>query len=222
MYYNGCEEVKRMATAMAGARSAAVDEYIAKAKPFARPILTHLREVIHQAVPEVEETVKWSMPFFVYRGIILGNIAGFKEHCSFGVWKENVQPLMKDGAEERGGGMGSFGKLTAMEDLPKDKALKAVLLEAARKIEQGERTKNWERPVQKAKPEAEVPEALAAALKKNKAAGKQFAAMSPSCRREYCEWVGEAKREETRAKRVETAVEWIAEGKGRNWKYQNC
>jgi uncharacterized protein YdeI (YjbR/CyaY-like superfamily) len=151
----------------------------------------------------------------------LGNIAGFKEHCSFGIWKENVQPLVKEGVEERGGGMGSFGKLTSMDDLPKDKELKAVLLEAARKIEQGERTKNWERPVKKAKPEAEVPEALATALKKNKVAGKNVAAMSPSCRREYCEWVGGAKREETREKRVETAMEWIVEGKSRNWKYQN-
>jgi uncharacterized protein YdeI (YjbR/CyaY-like superfamily) len=211
-----------MATATASVRSVAVDEYIARAKPFAQPILRRLREVIHKAVPEVEETVKWSMPFFMYRGIILANIAGFKEHCSFGIWKENVQPLMKDGVEERGGGMGSFGKLTSLDDLPPDKALKAVLLEAAGKIERGERTKNWERPVKKAKPEAEVPAALAAALKKNKVAGKQFAAMSPSCRREYCEWVSEAKREETRAKRVETAVEWIAEGKSRNWKYENC
>jgi uncharacterized protein YdeI (YjbR/CyaY-like superfamily) len=211
-----------MATAAAGERLLAVDEYIAKAKPFAQPILTHLREAIHNAVPEVVESMKWSMPFFSYRGIILGNIAGFKEHCSFGVWKENVQPLMKEGVEERGGGMGSFGKLTSLDDLPRDRELKAVLLEAARKIEQGERTKNWERPAKAPKPEAEVPEALAAALKKNKAAGKNFAAMSPSCRREYCEWIGEAKREETRVKRVETALEWIAEGKSRNWKYQNC
>jgi len=211
-----------MATFAAVAGHPGVDSYIAKARPFAQPILTHLRTVIHDAVPEVEETVKWSMPFFVYRGIILANIAGFKEHCSFGIWKENVQPLMKDGVEERGGGMGSFGKLTSMDDLPATKALKAVLVEAARKIEQGERTKNWERPVKKAKPEAEVPEALAAALKKNKTAARQFAALSPSCRREYCEWIAEAKREETREKRVATAVEWIGEGKSRNWKYQNC
>jgi len=200
----------------------AVDAYIAKARPFAQPILAHLRSVIHAAVPEVEETIKWSMPFFLYRGIILGNIAGFKEHCSFGIWKENVQPLMKDGVEERGGGMGSFGKLTSMDDLPKDRELKALLVEAARKIEQGERTKNWERPVKKAPAVVEVPDALAAALKKNKVAGKQFTAMSPSCQREYCEWIAEAKREETREKRVATAVEWIGEGKSRNWKYQNC
>jgi uncharacterized protein YdeI (YjbR/CyaY-like superfamily) len=209
-----------MAIAASGVRSEKVDAYIAKAQPFAQPILKYLRETIHEAVPEVEETVKWSMPFFVYRGIILGNIAGFKEHCSFGVWKENVQPLMKEGVEARGGGMGSFGKLRTMEDVPKKRELKAVLVEAARKIEQGERTKNWERPVKQAKPEAEVPEALAAALKKNKVAGVKFAEMSSSCRREYCEWIGEAKREETREKRVATALEWIVEGKGRNWRYE--
>jgi uncharacterized protein YdeI (YjbR/CyaY-like superfamily) len=211
-----------MATVAPVSEHPAVDAYIAKAKPFAQPILRHLREVIHQAVPEVEETVKWSMPFFMYRGIILGNIAAFKEHCSFGLWQENVQQLIKDGVEERGGSMGSFGKLRSVDDLPKDRELKAVLVEAARKIEQGERTKSWERPVKKAKPTAEVPEALAAALKKNKVVAKQFAAMSPSCQREYCEWIADAKRAETREKRVATAMEWIGEGKSRNWKYQNC
>ena len=211
-----------MAIKSAGTASDAIDLYIARAAPFAQPILWHLREVIHAAVPDVEEAVKWSMPFFVYKGIILANIAAFKAHCSFGVWKENVQPLMKEGVEQRGGGMGSFGKLTSLADLPKDRELKALLKEAARKIDAGERTKNWERPVKKAAGPVAVPDALAAALAKDKVAGKNFAGMSPGCRKEYCEWIGEAKREETRVKRVATAVEWIAEGKQRNWKYQNC
>jgi len=201
----------------------AVDAYISKAAPFAQPILWHLREVIHKAVPEVDEAVKWSMPFFVYKGIILANMAAFKAHCSFGIWKENVQPWMQEGVERRGEGMGSFGKLTSIKELPKDKDLKALLVEAARKIDAGERTKNWERPVkQKTAVVVEVPEALAAALEKDKAAAARFEAMSPSCRKEYCVWIGEAKREETREKRVATAVEWIAEGKSRNWKYENC
>ncbi|HEY4358702.1 MAG TPA: YdeI/OmpD-associated family protein [Acidobacteriaceae bacterium] len=200
----------------------AVDVYINKARPFAQPILTHLREVIHKAVPDVEEAIKWSMPFFMYQGIILANIAAFKEHCSLGIWKENVQPLMKAGVEARGEGMGSFGKMRSIEDMPKDKDLKKVLIEAAGKIARGERTKNWEGRAKKGRPEAEVPEALAAALKKNKTASKNFEAMSPSCRREYCEWISDAKRDETRDKRVVTAVEWIGEGKARNWKYENC
>jgi len=199
-----------------------VDAYIAKAQPFAQPILEKLRQSVHEAVPEVEETMKWSMPFFMYKGIILGNMAGFKQHCSFGIWKENVQPLMKEGVEARGGGMGSFGKLTSVKDLPAKKDFKAVLVEAARKIDTGERDKNWSRPKKAAKPEAEVPLALAAALKKSKAAAKHFEAMSPSCRREYCEWIAEAKRDETRDSRVATAIEWISEGKHRNWKYEKC
>jgi len=199
-----------------------VDVYIAKAQPFAQPILEKLRQSVHEAVPEVEETMKWSMPFFIYKGIILGNMAAFKQHCSFGIWKENVQPLMKEGVEARGGGMGSFGKLASEKNLPAKKDFKAVLVEAARKIDTGERDKNWSRPKKAPKPESEVPPALAAALKKNKTATKQFAAMSPSCRREYCEWIAEAKRDETRDSRVATAIEWISEGKHRNWKYEKC
>jgi uncharacterized protein YdeI (YjbR/CyaY-like superfamily) len=210
-----------MAIRSVGSASEVIDLYIAKAAPFAQPILRHLRETIHAAVPGVEEAVKWSMPFFVYKGIILGNMAAFKAHCSFGLWKENVQPLMQEGVERRGEGMGSFGKLTSVADLPSDKELKALLKEAARKIDAGERTRSIERPAKKkaVAVTVEVPEALAAALKKDKAAAKNFAGMSPSCRKEYCQWIGEAKREETREKRVATAMEWIAEGKSRNWKY---
>lgn len=207
-----------------GNNLAAVDAYIAKSAPFAQPILTHIRELMHKALPDVEEAIKWSMPFFLYRGIILGNMAAFKEHCSFGLWNEDVQEVVKEGVEKRGGGMGSFGKLTTVKDLPSSSKLKPLILEAARKIEAGERTKNWAGRTKKDKPAkpVEVPEALAAALKKSKTAARNFEAMSPSCRREYAEWIAEAKREETREKRVTTAMEWISEGKQRNWKYQNC
>jgi hypothetical protein len=203
-------------------RDARVDAYIAKAAPFAQPVLTHIRELVHKALPDVEEAIKWSMPFFMYRGVILGNIAAFKQHCSFGVWHEDVASVRREGVDPRGGGMGSFGKLTSQKDLPADKTLRRFLLEAARKIETGERTKSWAGRVKKDRPAAEVPPALAAALKKNKTAAKHFEAMSPSCKREYCEWIAEAKRDETREKRLATAMEWIAEGKQRNWKYANC
>lgn len=203
---------------------ARVDAYIQKSAPFAQPILEHLREIMHSAVPQVEETIKWSMPFFTYNGIILGNMAAFKQHCSFGVWKQNVAPLMKPEVEQRGEGMGSFGKLTSVKDLPGKAELKKLLVESARKIDTGERNKNWERPAasaaKKAAKKTELPEVLAAALKKNKTAGANFAAMSPSCQREYAEWIAEAKREETRDKRLAQALEWIAEGKRRNWKYE--
>ncbi len=207
---------------MADDASAKIDLYIAKAAPFAQPILWHLCEVVHQAVPDVEEAVKWSMPFFMYQGIILANIAAFKAHCSFGIWKENQVMAKQEGVEDRGTGMGNFGKLTSLKDLPPDKELKAILKEAARKIAAGERTKTWERPAKTAPGTMEIPEALAAALAKNKVAAKMFAAMTAGCRREYCDWIAEAKREETRDKRVATALEWIGEGKQRHWKYQNC
>lgn len=199
-----------------------IDAYIAKAAPFAQPILTHVRELVHKALPDVEETIKWSMPFFMYRGIILGNIAAFKEHCSFGVWHEDVASARREGVDPRGGGMGSFGKLKSVKDLPADKTLSRFVVEAASKIERGERTKNWAGREKKERPVAEVPPVLAAALKKNKTAAKHFEAMSPSCKREYCEWIAEAKRDETRDKRLATAMEWIAEGKQRHWKYAKC
>ena len=199
-------------------RLVAVDAYIAKAAPFAQPILQHLREVIHASVPDVQEATKWSMPFFLHRGIILAHMAAFKAHCSFDIWKEGAQPASGD-EEEAKRGMGSFRKLTSVKDLPPRQQLKARLVEAAGKIDRGERTKNWEGRAKK-NSVVNVPEALAAAFKKNATAAEQFAAMSPSCRREYCEWISEARRDETRTRRVEQALQMIAEGKGRNWKYE--
>jgi hypothetical protein len=200
---------------------AAVDVYIHKAAPFAQPVLERIRESIHEAVPEVVEEMKWSMPFFIYRGIILANMAAFKAHCSFGLWKENVKPLLKAGVEERGGGMGSFGKLKSLEDMPAAKDLKKMLVTAAAKIDSGERSKNWERRVVKKAPltHADIPQPLAAALKSNKAATLNFKNLSASCRREYIDWIHEAKRDETRDKRIATTIAWVAKGKSRNWKY---
>ena len=198
----------------------AVDQYIHKAKPFAQPILTRLREAIHQAVPTVEEQMKWSRPFFVYQGIILGNLAGFKEHCSFGLWGEEIAAELREKGVARGESMGTFGRLTCPEDLPPQADLVSYIRSAARKIDEGTRTKSLPRRPAVAKPAMEVPAALAAALKQHKAAEARFATMSPSCRREYCEWIGSAKREETRDKRVAEAIPIIAEGKSRNWKYE--
>ena len=202
---------------------AAVDAYIASAAEFAQPILNHVREVVHKAVPGVEEAIKWSHPFFLYEGIILGNMAAFKGHCSVGLWGSEVAAKMREGGVYSRDAMGVLGKLTSVADLPKDKEFIAYLREGAAAIDEGRRTQNYSRPkTAKKKAPAEVPEALAAALGKNKVAAKNFAAMPPGGQREYCEWISEAKREETRDKRVATAVEWIAEGKRRNWKYENC
>jgi hypothetical protein len=208
----------RMAKVTDG-RTVAVDAYIAKAGGFAQPVLAYLREAVHAGAPGVEEAMKWSMPFFVYKNVILGNMAAFKAHCSFGLWGPEVVGVLRGEGVAQGGSMGSFGKITSVEDLPVRKKLVEFVRLAAKAIDDGERTKAWSRP-KVAKAEAAVPDALAAALKKNKAAAKSFAAMTPGCKREYCEWIAEAKREETREKRVATAVEWIAEGKARNWKYE--
>lgn len=198
-----------------------VDAYIDNAAPFAQPVLEHLRGLVHRACPEVEETVKWSMPFFEYRGQILANMAAFKQHCSFGIWgKEIVAAMRKDGFDVKGG-MGTLGKVASVKDLPKDSALLRYLRQSMMLIDGGGKTFP-KRDTAKAKHEAEVPAELAVALKKNKTAAKVFGEFSPSCRREYVMWIAEAKREETKIKRVKQAVEWIAEGKQRNWKYQAC
>jgi uncharacterized protein YdeI (YjbR/CyaY-like superfamily) len=206
--------------AAATTHSPKVDAYIAKAAPFAQPILTHLRALMHAAAPGVTEEIKWSRPFFVYNGVILGNLSAFKAHCSFGLWgQETAQQLRADGVASAEG-MGSFGKITALGDLPGDRQLRAYIKAAASRIATGERTRSIVRPqVRVAKAEPVIPPELAAALKASKATDR-FAAMSPSCRREYCDWIAQAKREETRLKRAATAAEWIAAGKGRNWQYE--
>ena len=198
---------------MPSRRLPAIDAYIAHAQPFAQPLLTHLRETLHHLVPEVEETIKWSRPFFVYKGVILGNISAFKEHCSFGLWGAEMAQTLRSGGIDSSGGMGSFGKLTSLADLPPQPELEAYIRRAADLIAEGTRTKSIQRV---ARPEAELPEALTEALKANTVAAQKFAGLSPGCRREYAEWIAEAKREETRTKRLTTALAWIVEGRSRN------
>jgi uncharacterized protein YdeI (YjbR/CyaY-like superfamily) len=202
-----------------------VDAYIAKAAPFAQPILRHLREVVHEGAPGVLEQMKWSRPFFVCAGangeVILGNISAFKEHCSFGLWGTEIAEKLRADGVASSEGMGTFGKITSLDDLPSRSKMVSYVKEAAKQIATGERTKAWTRP-RVAKAEPEIPAELAEALSKNKAAAKLFAAKGPGCRREYCAWIAGAKREETRAKRVAQAVTWIAEGKLLNWKYEKA
>jgi uncharacterized protein YdeI (YjbR/CyaY-like superfamily) len=199
-----------------------VDAYIAKSQPFAQPILSHVRELVHKACPEVEEQIKWSMPFFTLRGVILGQMAAFKQHCAIGLWGPEMNAILNEAGLHSENGMGSLGKITSLKDLPADKKMLGYYRQAAELILSGQRTKSLERTAKSTKPAPEVPTELATALKKNKAAAKVFADFSASCQREYVDWITEAKRAETKAKRVAQAVEWIAEGKQRNWKYQNC
>src|SRR3954469_23584720 len=193
-----------------------IDSYIEKSADFARPILLHLREVVHRACPEVEETVKWGMPHFQYRGMLCA-MASFKAHCAFGFWKSRV--IVDRGGENAERAMGQFGRITSVADLPPKRVLAGYVKEAMRLNEEG--GKPPRRAASKTKrPPATVPDDLAAALRRDRKASAAFDALSPSHRGEYIQWITEAKREETRARRVATAVEWIAEGKSRNWKYE--
>jgi len=193
------------------------DAYIGKAAPFAKPILLKLRKLIFQACPDAVETIKWGFPNYEIHGSMLCNMASFKEHCSFGFWKAS---LLKDPndilhlADKHA--MGHFDKLLSVKDLPADKILIAYLKEAALLNKN-----NVKVPKAKAAPKQElpIPKLLAAALKKNKKATAVFEAFPPSHRREYIEWITEAKTEETQNKRVATTLEWLEEGKSRNWKY---
>ena len=196
-----------------GTRDPRIDAYIAKSADFAKPILTQIRETVHAACPEVEESLKWSMPFFSYRGPLM-NMSAFKEHAAFGFWKGALVVGRGAGSDERA--MGQFGRITSVKDLPPKKELAALIKKAMKLNEDGVKVEKKKTP----RAALPVPPELAAALAKNKAAQAAFKAMPPSHQREYNEWIGEAKREETRASRVKQAMEWIAEGKSRNWKYQ--
>ena len=193
-----------------------IDAYIARQAEFARPILEHLRAAIHSACPEAEETLKWSMPHFLYKGDILAGMAAFKAHATFGFWRAKGV-LGETGAERDA--MGQFGRLTSIADLPPPDVLADLIRKAMAVAERGEKRP---RPVKHPKPELAAPDDLTAALDGNPAARATFDGFPPSCGREYIEWVVEAKRPETRAKRISQAIEWMAEGKRRNWKYENC
>jgi uncharacterized protein YdeI (YjbR/CyaY-like superfamily) len=202
-----------------------VDTYLAKVQPFAQPILEHLRELVHKACPGVEETIKWSRPFFEYRGAILCNMSAFKQHCSFGFWGEEIGAVLREAQALRPGAMGSLGRITSVKDLPSDKLMLGWIRQAAALVDSGQYTSPMaarHKVVKPPKPVTEMPGEWASALQRNKKAAAVFAAFSPSCKREYIDWIADAKRVETRDKRIATALEWIAEGKQRNWKYQNC
>lgn len=184
-----------------------IDAYIAKAGEFARPILNHLRQLVHASVPGLDETIKWGFPHYTLGGKNLAGMSAFKAHAAF----------MIHGDGRQGDAMGQFGKLTQLSDLPGDAELAAKLCAARDRMLSDERKPRKPAP---AKPDIPMPDDLAAALSAN--ARVLFDGFAPSHRREYLEWVTEAKRPETRASRIAQAAEWIAEGKKRNWKYESC
>ena len=181
-----------------------IDDYIAKAAPFAQPILTHVRALVHQALPGAQETIKWGMPHFMVGGKNVVGLAAFKTHASVVIHHE-----------EGGEGMGSLGKLASFADLPSDEEL-------ITRFQAGLAAIDTPKPRRAPRPETPVPPALAAALDAAPDAKRVFADFAPSHRREYIEWVAEAKREETRDKRIAQAIAWLGEGKKRYWKYEDC
>jgi uncharacterized protein YdeI (YjbR/CyaY-like superfamily) len=202
-------------------RDPRIDSYIKASAPFAQPILKHLRELVHTAVPRVTETIKWSMPHFEYAGALLCGMAAFKAHCTFGFWHQGMERLTRAAGARQEVAMGSFGRITRLEDLPPDRPMLRLIREAAKLNESG--TPGRPRAATKSvRKELEIPPELTAALKKNTRAAKTFDAFSPSHRKEYVQWITEAKRDETRRQRLATTLEWLADGKPRHWKYLNC
>ena len=192
-----------------------VDAYIAKSPEFARPILTRIREAVHAGCPDVVETIKWSMPSFEYKGPFCG-MAAFKKHATFGFWKGSLVMPEADGVEAKDG-MGHFGKLTSVADLPAKRVITGYIKKAMALNDEGVQPER--KPKAPAKPVA-VPADLSAALKKNKKAKTAFDAFPPSHKREYIEWITEARTDATRTRRLTQAVGWMATGKSRNWKYE--
>lgn len=192
-----------------------IDAYIEKSGEFARPILRHLRSLVHEVCPDAEETLKWSMPSFEYKGILC-TFAAFREHCTFGFWK---QSLMESGSFPEKNSMGSFGRITSLNDLPDDATMKRLIAEAVRLNEQGIKVP---RPLSKERKELVVPDILLEALACHEAAAATFNQFPYSKKKDYVEWIAGAKAEATRDKRLATTIEWLAEGKSRNWKYENC
>jgi uncharacterized protein YdeI (YjbR/CyaY-like superfamily) len=191
-----------------------IDAYIDRQADFAQPILRHLRDMIHAACPDCEETLKWSMPSFLYKGKILAGFAAFKAHATFGYWNDS---MLGEDSKNRSA-MGQFGRLASLDDLPDRTTLIDLTRQSMALVDSGAKPP---RATAKKAPFT-VPQDLRAAIDAAPAAAATWEGFPPSCQREYVEWVTEAKRDETRAKRLTQTIEWLAEGKRRNWKYENC
>jgi len=197
-----------------GKKDPRVDAYIAGAAHFAKPVLKHLRKTVHAACPEAEETLKWGAPTFMYHGMLCG-MAAFKEHATFGFWKHAL--LVEDMPKPGQAAWGNFGRITSVSDLPSETTMRRLVKQAMALNEQGVKVPRKAPPRDRT---LSVPAYFMSAVRRNRKAHETFKGFSYSCRKEYVEWVGEAKTDATRSRRLETAVAWMAEGKSRNWKYE--
>ncbi len=195
-----------------------VDEYIEKSQDFAKPILNYIREIVHENCPDTEEAIKWKFPTFMYKGKILCSMVSFKHYCSLGFWLHDEMKTLKNiETDVEKTNMFSLGKITSIENLPAKSLLKKMILEAMELTDMGVTLKK----AAPSKTETEVPDYFQNALQQNKSALEVFSKGSPSFRKEYINWILDAKTETTRNKRMEQAIEWISEGKARNWKYMS-
>jgi len=201
-----------------GKKEKAIDVYISKSADFAKPILNHIRELVHKTCPDVEEKMKWSFPHFDYKNEMMCSMASFKQHCAFGFWKASLMkdPVLTENAKSESA-MGHMGRITSLKDLPPDKKIIGYIKEAMELTDRGIKLPP---KVKSDKQELVVPEYFLQALSKNKKAKATFERYGYSHKKEYLEWITEAKTESTRNKRLETALEWMAEGKSRHWKYK--
>jgi uncharacterized protein YdeI (YjbR/CyaY-like superfamily) len=215
-FFYFCKPQKRTDMSLKDKR---IDSYIGKSQPFSKPIMTKLRDLVHKACPGVTETIKWGMPSFEYKGPMFG-FAAFKEHCVAGFWKHALinDPKGYLGKRSAQGGeaMGNLGRMTSTRDLPPDRVMIDFMKQAVKLNEEGIKVPKKKPAVKK---ELLVPAELKSALAANKKARTTFENFSPSQKREYTEWISEAKTEDTKIKRLETAIDWMAEGKIRHWKY---
>lgn len=194
-----------------------VDEYIERSQDFAKPILHYIREIVHEFCSDAEETIKWKFPTFMYKDKILCSMVSFKQYCSMGFWlHDEMQTIKNLETDVEKTNMFSLGKITKLEDLPKKPQLKKIILEAMELTDMGVKLKK----TPPSKTEIAIPDELQNALNENKKALDAFEKSSPSCKKEYIRWITEAKIETTRNKRIKQTIEWISEGKSRNWKYE--
>ena len=193
-----------------------IDAYIEQAQPFAKPILKHLRKLVHKASPDITETIKWGAPFFEYKGLI-GGMAAFKQHCAFNFMKRQLMKDVDIFDSNNRDAKGHLGKITSLEDLPDDNVMLGYLKEA---IQVNEDEKKVDKKATAVKQEMLIPGEIKAALQQNKAASDFFTSLPPSHKKEYIVWITEAKTEATRTKRLTTMLEWLQEGKRRDWEHQ--
>jgi uncharacterized protein YdeI (YjbR/CyaY-like superfamily) len=198
---------------------AKIDAYIGKAQPFAVPILETIRSQVLSACPEADQTLKWGFPHFIYKGKILCSMAAFKAHAVFGFWHGE---LVTGATDRRMAAMGDLGKLTSVADLPDETIFAGWIARAKKLIDDGVKPPHVEGRGKHAKPEIAMVPALAKALDGNAKAKAIWDGFPPSCRREYLEWINDAKRDETRDKRIATTIAQLADGKKLNWKYEKC